>query len=246
MPSPYEELPQRAFWRTAVADRAPGISGDLYEPRFAIDKSTAIATAGSCFAQHIGRTLRLLGLDLVDAEPVSPPFGEAVALRYGYRSARYGNIYTALQFAQLLEEASGLFEPAEPVWTRGGRFFDAQRPAIEPDGLDSAERVLDHRAAHLPQVIEAFSQADVTIFTFGMTEAWIHKGNGTVYPTAPGTVAGDSTPPAMPSRITVSARSLPHSNGLAKSSRGSIRPCASSSPSRPCRSPRRPRDDTSK
>ncbi|MFN2258311.1 MAG: GSCFA domain-containing protein [Parasphingopyxis sp.] len=195
MTSPYEGAPNSAFWRTAVADR-PDAIGDLYRPKFAVDKTASVATAGSCFAQHVGRALRVLGVKVIDSEPLAARFGDAVALRYGYRmySARYGNIYTTRQLAQLLEEASGLFRPADPVWKRGDRFFDAQRPAVEPDGLDSEERVLEHRAAHLPLVLEAFSRADLVVFTFGMTEAWIHKRDGTVYPTAPGTIAGEFDP----------------------------------------------------
>ena len=39
-----------------------------------------------------------------------------------------------------------------------------------------------------------FREADVFVFTFGLTEAWIHRASGTVYPTAPGTIAGDFDP----------------------------------------------------
>ncbi len=35
---------------------------------------------------------------------------------------------------------------------------------------------------------------DVFIFTMGLTEAWIDKRNGRVYPTAPGTIAGSFDP----------------------------------------------------
>ncbi len=38
------------------------------------------------------------------------------------------------------------------------------------------------------------TKADVFIFTFGLTEAWVHSESGTVYPTAPGTVAGSFNP----------------------------------------------------
>jgi hypothetical protein len=35
---------------------------------------------------------------------------------------------------------------------------------------------------------------DVFIFTLGLTEAWVHKTTGRVYPTAPGTIAGSYDP----------------------------------------------------
>lgn len=50
------------------------------------------------------------------------------------------------------------------------------------------------RREHLSKVREAFHSCDVFVFTFGLTEAWIHKETGTVYPTAPGTLAGSFDP----------------------------------------------------
>jgi hypothetical protein len=151
-----------------------------------------IVTAGSCFAQHVGRALRESGFAVVDTEPAPAALPDAVVQKYGYRlfSARYGNLYTTRQLVQLLDEVEGVSKPAEPVWERDGRFFDAMRPSVEPNGLDSAEDVLEHRKCHLAAVDKAFSSADVFVFTFGLTEAWVHSETGTVYPTAPGTIAG--------------------------------------------------------
>ncbi len=73
-------------------------------------------------------------------------------------------------------------------------FFDALRPNIEPQGFDSIEETLALRKHHLAKVRELFTQMDVFIFTLGLTEAWIDKRNGRVYPTAPGTIAGDYDP----------------------------------------------------
>ncbi len=193
--SPYAGLPRRAYWRVAVAGRAPGDPGDLYEPRFPVTREMRVVTAGSCFAQHVGRTLREAGFDVLDAEPL-PRVSDAVAQLYGYRlySARYGNIYTARQLAQLFDEAEGRLAPADPVWRRGESFHDAQRPNVEPEGLASAELVMAHRRAHLAAVSEVFRRADLFVFTFGLTEAFVHRESGTVYPTAPGTIAGSFDP----------------------------------------------------
>lgn len=194
--SPYQNLPPRAYWRTGVTERSPLDPGDLFHPRFPVTREMRIATVGSCFAQHVGRALRGAGFDVIDAEPLPPAVPDALANRFGYRlfSARYGNVYTARQFAQLLAEAYGEVTPAEPVWRRGDRFFDAQRPGVEPDGLKTAADVLRHRAAHLGCVRRAFEAADLVVFTFGLTEAWVHRETGTVYPTAPGTIAGSFDP----------------------------------------------------
>ncbi len=153
-------------------------------------------TAGSCFAQHVGRALKQHDFNVIDTEPLPADIPDAVALKFGYRmySARYGNIYTARQLVQLLDEVEGTFRPAHPVWHRGNRHFDAMRPNVEPDGLDNAELVLEHRRLHLENTARAFDSANLFIFTFGLTEAWVHTGTQTVYPTAPGTFATIETP----------------------------------------------------
>ncbi|MSU88377.1 GSCFA family protein [Rhodobacteraceae bacterium 2CG4] len=194
--SPYRDLPPRAYWRSAVAERAPLDPGDLYRPRFPVTRDMRIVTAGSCFAQHVGRALRTSGFNVMDFEPLPARVRDETARRYGYRlfSARYGNIYTARQLAQLQAEADGALSPALPVWRKGDRFVDAQRPGVEPDGLESEALVLRHREAHLTCVRKAFRSADLFVFTFGLTEAWCHRDSGTVYPTAPGTIAGSFDP----------------------------------------------------
>lgn len=196
MKSPYSGLPARAYWRSAVGDRAPLDPGDIYSPRFPVTRAMKITTAGSCFAQHVGRTLREAGLTVVDTERLPASVPDTTARRFGYRlySARYANIYTARQLVQLQDEAQGQNTPAEPVWRKGARFVDAQRPGVEPEGLESAELVMEHRKRHLAAVRRAFRQADLFVFTFGLTEAWTHRETGTVYPTAPGTVAGEFDP----------------------------------------------------
>jgi hypothetical protein len=196
MSSPYADLPPRAFWRSGVSERAPLDPGDVFAPRFPVTREMRVATAGSCFAQHVGRALRQAGFDVIDAEPLPEAVPDAIAQRFGYRlfSARYGNIYTARQLAQLFDEAEGAATPADPVWRRGSRFVDAQRPAVEPEGLDSEALVLEHRRRHLALVRTAFRAADLFVFTFGLTEAWVDAGSGTVFPTAPGTVAGAYDP----------------------------------------------------
>lgn len=196
MNSPYANLPGRAFWRQGVAERAPLDPGDLYTPKFPISAKARIATAGSCFAQHVGRTLRQAGYNVMDAEPLPANIPDAVANKFGYSlySARYGNIYTARQLLQLLREATEGFRPANPVWERKGRFYDAFRPSVEPEGLDSRDDVIAYRQEHLEAVRRLLGDIDILVFTFGLTEAWVSRDGGTVYPTAPGTIAGHFDP----------------------------------------------------
>jgi GSCFA family len=196
MDSPYSNLDQRAYWRSAVGKREPLDPGDLYHPKFPVTRDMRVVTAGSCFAQHVGRSLRTAGYNVIDTEPFPEFENDATAQKFGYRlySARYGNIYTARQLMQLVDEMRGAFQPAVPVWEKNDRFFDALRPSVEPDGLETAESVMTHRALHLSKVRQAFFRCDLMVFTFGLTEAWVHRESGTVYPTAPGTIAGQFDP----------------------------------------------------
>lgn len=194
--SPYSGLPQRAFWRGGVAGAAALAPPDLYRPRGPLTRETRVFTAGSCFAQHVGAAMKRAGLSVIDAEPAlrGLPAATARAFGYGLYSARFGNIYTVRQFRQLVEEVTGHATPALPVWERDGRFWDAQRPGVEPEGLATPNLVLEMRAQHLAALADALAQADVIVFTLGLTEAWEHRQTGTIYPTAPGTIAGDHDP----------------------------------------------------
>ncbi len=196
MSSPYSSLPDRAFWKKAVSQRDALDPGDLYRPKFRIPADARVMTAGSCFAQHIGSALRQAGLNIIDTEPVPALVPDEIARAMGFRqfSARYGNIYTAAQLEQLLREARGALKPADPVWERDGRFFDAQRPSMEPGGFATPDEVLRHRRHHLGRIAKAMKAANLLIFTFGLTEAWTDRDSGTVYPTAPGTVCGSYDP----------------------------------------------------
>ncbi|TNV70825.1 hypothetical protein FGO68_gene16165 [Halteria grandinella] len=194
MASPYSRLPRNRFWRAGVADNPPS-SPDIYEKKFEILPDEKIMTAGSCFAQHIATQMRSRGYSVLDEEPAPAGLSLDLAKSFGYNlySARYANIYYVRQLLQLLRESFGEYSPSEVVWTKGGKFYDSQRPSVEPDGLDSPDEVLFHRAHHLAAVRRLIEKLDVLVFTLGLTETWLHK-DGTVYPTAPGTVAGSFDP----------------------------------------------------
>lgn len=193
MTSPYHGLAPRAYWKTGVVEQD---WNELYRKKFSITPKTRIMTAGSCFAQNIARYLRARRFRVIDTEP--PPIGlqgqAAASFGYGLYSARYGNIYTARQLVQLTREAFGRFQPSDAIWTKDGRYYDALRPSVEPNGLATEADVMAQRVDHLGRVRAAFLDADLCIFTFGLTEAWVHRVSGTVYPTAPGTIAGKFDP----------------------------------------------------
>ncbi|UYV37181.1 GSCFA domain-containing protein [Rhodobacteraceae bacterium D3-12] len=196
MTNPYKSQPQKSFWRQSIAERHFADLKDLWEP-FHLKRADKVATAGSCFAQHIGNNLAIRGANFMDMEPAPPVFDtetEARKFGFGVFSCRYGNIYTTRQLVQLFDEAFGERTPSEIVWQKGDRFFDALRPGIDPVGQSSAEKVLALRERHLAKVREMFETLDLFVFTLGLTEGWESTEDGTMFPMAPGTVAGDYDP----------------------------------------------------
>lgn len=191
---PYRGLDDRAFWSRSVGIGVDAVLPELYRPKFQLDLQDGIATAGSCFAQHIGRYLRRMGLRMIDLEP--PPDGIApdMAEAHGYRlySARYGNIYTTRQLRRLVEEVTGerTVELGEISWERGGRWWDALRPNVEPQGLESPEEIAWHRKYHIERVGRLLKEMDVFIFTLGLTECWTSVDESLAFPLAPGIIAG--------------------------------------------------------
>jgi hypothetical protein len=160
---------------------------------FRIARHEKVATAGSCFAQHIGRHLAARGFTSLVTETAHPivPAETAKTMQYGVYTARYGNIYTPRQALQLLRRAFGRFAPAEPAWTDGaGHWFDPFRPAIQPGGFSSRQELEADRAQHLRAVRTMFETADVLVFTLGLTEAWTSREDGAVFPVCPGVSGG--------------------------------------------------------
>ncbi|KZK97254.1 GSCFA family protein [Pseudovibrio sp. Ad5] len=192
MRNPYQAKPPSAFWKSGVVSQNPYRIDAIYKKKFDISGKTRIAAAGSCFAQHISRHLKKHGYSVLDVEKAPPGLPENSHKRFGFStySARYGNIYTTRQLLQLAREVSGKFSPEHFIWEKDGKFYDAFRPAVEPDGLDSPEEVSIHRRHHIKMVEKLFKEMDLFIFTLGLTELWMHEPTKTIYPTAPGTIAG--------------------------------------------------------
>ncbi|MGR3722578.1 GSCFA domain-containing protein [Abyssibius alkaniclasticus] len=191
-PNPYTQQPATAFWRSAVAERHILDIENIWQPRFAIDKSTRISTFGSCFAQHFGRELRKRGFDWVNGEIAPHAASEALRKKFGYDlfSARTGNIYTTSLLRQWLRWA--LEDAAQPgeAWQANGRVYDPFRPAIEPDGFESVAEMRKSRDVAVAALAHVVRHSDVFTFTLGLTECWRRVGGEVEYPICPGTSAG--------------------------------------------------------
>lgn len=192
---PYKSQPDKAFWRRTVSGEYPLDIGDWYKKKFPISEKS-IATAGSCFAQHIGKQLRENGFDYLDVEPAPPVLKPEHHLQFGYNmySARYGNIYSSKQLLQLAQRAYGEFVPKESYWLKDEGFVDPFRPSIEPEAFVSIQELEAHRVHHLQCVRKMFEEAGVFVFTLGLTETWVSTLDGSAYPIAPGVEGGTYDP----------------------------------------------------
>ena len=189
MTNPYRALPGRAFRRCSVTNVDPALVDPVTDVPFKISRQDKVATAGSCFAQHISRTLVREGFNYLAIEHAS---SEEDVESYQAFSAGYGNIYTARQLLQLFNRAYGIRRPADTVWRRDdGAFVDPFRPHIRKAGFATVEELHAARRQHLACVRRVFEDCDVFIFTLGLTESWVSKLDGTVVPLAPG-VSGAS------------------------------------------------------
>jgi hypothetical protein len=193
---PYKALPQTQFWKPSVSERNPLAIADLYRKKYEITRTDAIATAGSCFAQHIARNLARSGFNYRDFEPPVPGFPEnrLAEFNYGVYSARYCNIYTARQLLQTFQRALGTFVPHEEFWISESGVHDPFRPLVEPEPFGDLAEARAARAAHYAALRRLVSETDLFIFTFGLTEAWRDDRDGSILPVCPGTQAGTFDP----------------------------------------------------
>ncbi|HEY6897981.1 MAG TPA: GSCFA domain-containing protein [Rhodocyclaceae bacterium] len=193
---PYKNLPAKAFWRQFVSNTGWRELQLNSEPKFRLQASDRIATAGSCFAQHLTRYLKKSGIAPYVAETAHPliaAYGGDVA-SYSQFSARYGNVYTTRQCLELFRQAFGLMPVIDDFVEEGGRCYDLVRPNILKEGFASLAEARADRAAHIACVRRMFETADVFIFTLGLTESWYHADKGHTYPVCPGTVHGEYQP----------------------------------------------------
>lgn len=193
---PYQDLPPHQFWRRAVGNVDRHAFDPVVATKFRIGPEQTVATAGSCFAQHISRKLQSIGFSYLQCESGEGLDAEQRRLRnFGTFSARFGNLYTARQLLQLFKRAFGRFAPSEPAWQRpDGRWADPFRPSVEPEGFASPAALQLDGELHLAAVRRMFEQADVFVYTLGLTEGWRSRVDGAMFPIAPGVVAGEYDP----------------------------------------------------
>lgn len=190
--NPYQGLPAHHFWRRSVSAMDRHLLDPVVTPKFRISSEHKVATAGSCFAQHISRRLQAIDFNyyVTESDAALSP-AENRRRNFGVFTARYGNIYTTRQLLQLYQQAFEGRTAADVAWRRNdGRYVDPFRPNIEPDGFGSIDDVVHAREQHLAAVREMFQYTDVFVFTLGLTEGWASRVDGSVFPLAPGVSGG--------------------------------------------------------
>jgi len=193
---PYHDLPAENFWKSFVPQypwRDLNIAGTA---NLKLQPVSKIATAGSCFAQHISRHLKMDGNSVYITEtphPLLPPESDEFK-SYALFSARYGNIYTARQCIELFLQAFELIPMTEDFCIDKERIYDLLRPNAVPLGFTSLPEARSDRQYHLKCLRRMFETSDVFIFTLGLTEAWFNQKNYHTYPVCPGTAKGTFDP----------------------------------------------------
>ena len=120
MSNPYSALPENKFLKPTVFSQEKFSTSRYSYSKWSIQPSDKIATAGSCFAQHITKKLRALNFNVLDKE--LPPLGlpDELHKQFGFSmySARYGNIYTSRQLFQLAQECFGNLVIKDIAWEK--------------------------------------------------------------------------------------------------------------------------------
>jgi hypothetical protein len=194
---PYAAIGDYARWDRGVSGLEPSAVDPVVRFPLQLTPEDAIATAGSCFAQHISRYLSNSGFNYLVTERGHPLLSDQTRrdFQYGVFTARYGNVYTSRQLLQLFERAYGSRTPEDDAW-RGpdAVFVDPFRPNIQPGGFPTRRELELDREQHLAAVREALETLDVLVFTFGLTECWAARSDGSVFPLAPGVAGGTFDP----------------------------------------------------
>ncbi|MGZ3658277.1 MAG: GSCFA domain-containing protein [Bdellovibrionota bacterium] len=155
-----------------------------------IDRSTAIVSAGSCFASEIAHTFQKLKFNYVVKEQNRAAdgsywFNGTVLEGTVNSSAAWGIIFNCPSFRQLVERAFGERETPKILWTLKGdknQYLDPFRENIAFPSVEAYEANYEiHRAATRAALLDA----KVLIVTPGLNEVWYFRADGSVFSRSP-------------------------------------------------------------
>lgn len=178
---PYPRHRKDIFWRTAVADIQVG--RDLFRDLVTglpVSQDSKIVSAGSCFAQHIGKWLEGNGFQFLRSRVNS----------HQVSSFAFGNIYTVRSLVQWFTHPDDhLAEHSIHFDEKRDRYFDMLLLTGHEEGWQSRQGLLEYRQAVVDEARNQIAASDCFIFTLGLTESW-EDTNGVCYPVCPGTRIG--------------------------------------------------------
>ncbi|MCA0045000.1 GSCFA domain-containing protein [Celeribacter litoreus] len=156
MKHPYENLPDRAFWRSGVVFTDRETWPDLYVPSTLLAQDAEVALFGSEFARAFGQTLQERGGHVVYSERLSTP----------------------RQMRELIEDS--FLEAVHPALfaERDGCFFDLLRSEMTHDGAETLRAAVEMRRAHLSRMADQFHRCETLILSLCQTEGMIDPETG--------------------------------------------------------------------
>lgn len=177
---PYEDGNKNRFWSQAVKSPLENNQNIAIENLLDfIDEDSVVSSAGSCFAQHIGKNL------------INRKFSFLLSKFSDYRLESFGlgNIYTTKQLRQWLEFCNRQRDWSEETNYKDehDRYFDYLIPHRK--AVSTLKELEDNRDKIATEFLKNLQKSDVFIFTCGLTETW-QTINEEVLASAPGTSFG--------------------------------------------------------
>lgn len=149
----------------------------LVERKSILNKLTPVGSAGSCFAMEIAHWMQRAGFNyLVTERNIHPERGTH------WSNARWGTIFNAAAFRQLIERSFGISKLPNYLWRTSGKdgrdtFRDPFREEVE---FYSVKEYLDDLPAHQEAARRALSTVKVFIITLGLNEVWSFRADGSI------------------------------------------------------------------
>lgn len=136
-----------------------------------IDKSTPIASMGSCFAREIRKVLIRHEYNYIQEETYHPASVHA--------SAAWERTYNTFSMRQIFEYTFESFNPKTRWWI-SPKTKQVQDPYRRIILYDSIEEAQNDFLSHIECSQRAIMKAKVLILTLGLTEIWKDKSDGSV------------------------------------------------------------------
>jgi len=136
-----------------------------------INRATAIASMGSCFAREIKRRLLQLNYNYLTEETDHPAAVHA--------SAAWERVYSTHGMRQIFEYTFEDWKPQVRWWKapKSGKIQDPYRRVILYDDLEAAEADFERHRRHSRRALQ---RAELVILTLGLTEIWQDNTDGSV------------------------------------------------------------------